>query len=259
MPGRAETSAGSPSSPTPACVGEPWPRVDRRRAGEAGRVVAPLGGARPPHHQGGQPGPDHVRSRSRLEGYDVRPAGRLTMSTSSDAPQATRPVAVTTATPADLDSLARFLQAEWRGGSSPPRRHPGRSRTRSDARHSVESAPTWRDATRRSPASSAPGTSRLPRDAGVSSRRRHLARCPCGRSVVPREVSPLPDLARRSAADDHDPAVRAATPRLARVAHARTRPRQPGLPPGASGPTGGQDSAPGLRRGYGSGRLVATR
>ena len=69
---------------------------------------------------------DHVRSRFRMEGYDVRPAGRLTvwnllvMRRRRQVPG----VAVTTATPADLGSLARFLQAEWRGrlfapGTSP--------------------------------------------------------------------------------------------------------------------------------------------
>jgi hypothetical protein len=60
---------------------------------------------------------EHVRSRFRLEGYHVRPAGRLTvwnllvMRRRRDVPG----VAVTTATPADRGSLARFLQAEWRG------------------------------------------------------------------------------------------------------------------------------------------------
>jgi hypothetical protein len=56
-------------------------------------------------------------------------------------------------------------------GSSPPRRHPGRWRTRSDARDSGGSAPTWRDATRTSPASSAPGT-RAPTLRCARSRRR---------------------------------------------------------------------------------------
>ena len=69
---------------------------------------------------------DHVRSRFRLAGYDVRPAGRLTvwnlllMRRRRRAPGA----AVTTATPADLGSLARFLEAEWRGRLFAPETSP---------------------------------------------------------------------------------------------------------------------------------------
>ncbi len=60
---------------------------------------------------------EHLRSRFRLEGYDVRPADRLTV-WNLLLMRRRRPVpgvVVTTATPADLDSLARFLEAEWRG------------------------------------------------------------------------------------------------------------------------------------------------
>ena len=59
---------------------------------------------------------DHVRSRVRLEEYDVRAAGRLTVWNLLLMRRRRRVpgVAVTTATPADLDSLARFLEAEWR-------------------------------------------------------------------------------------------------------------------------------------------------
>jgi hypothetical protein len=56
---------------------------------------------------------DHLRSRFRLAGYDVRPAGRLTV-WNLLLMRRRRPVpgvAVTTATPADLDSLTRFLAA----------------------------------------------------------------------------------------------------------------------------------------------------
>ena len=60
---------------------------------------------------------DHLRSRFRLEGYDVRPAGRLTVWNLLLMRRRRRVpgVAITTATSADLDSLARFLQAQWRG------------------------------------------------------------------------------------------------------------------------------------------------
>ena len=141
---------------------------------------------------------DHLRSRFRLEGYDVRPAGRLTVQNLLVMRRRRRVpgVAVTTATPADLDSLTRFLQAQWRGRSSPPRRHPRRWRTRSGARDSGGSAPTWRDATRRSPASSAPGTP-APSTRRGSSRTRRRATIARGvhaaaRTVL-REAAPLPE------------------------------------------------------------------
>ena len=69
---------------------------------------------------------DHVRSRFRLEGYDVRAAGRLTVWNLLLMRRRRRVpgVAVTTATPADLDSLARFLEAEWRGRLFAPETSP---------------------------------------------------------------------------------------------------------------------------------------
>ena len=69
---------------------------------------------------------DHLRSRFRLEGYDVRPAGRLTVWNLLVMRRRRRVpgVAVTTATPADLGSLARFLQAQWRGRLFAPETSP---------------------------------------------------------------------------------------------------------------------------------------
>jgi hypothetical protein len=152
----------------------PWPRVDRRRAGEAGRGRAPLGGARPVHHQRAQQGrgPPHEP----LPAGGIRPAsGRPPdgAEPACDAPEATR----AGGSPSPRRPLRTWTP--WRdssrhsgaAGSSPPRRHPGRWRTRSDARDSGGSAPTWRDATRTSPASSAPGT-RAPTLRCARSRRR---------------------------------------------------------------------------------------
>ncbi len=69
---------------------------------------------------------DRVRSRFRLEGYDVRPAGRLTVWNLLLICRRRRVpgVAVTTATPADLDSLARFVEAQWRGRLFAPETSP---------------------------------------------------------------------------------------------------------------------------------------
>ena len=69
---------------------------------------------------------DHLRNRFRLEGYDVRPAGRLTVQNLlvMRRRRGVPGIAVTTTAPADLDSLARFLQAEWRGRLFAPQTSP---------------------------------------------------------------------------------------------------------------------------------------
>jgi hypothetical protein len=69
---------------------------------------------------------DHLRSRFRLEGYDMRPAGRLTVWNLLLMRRRRRVpgVVITTATPADLGSLARFLQAQWRGRLFAPETSP---------------------------------------------------------------------------------------------------------------------------------------
>jgi Acetyltransferase (GNAT) domain len=69
---------------------------------------------------------DHLRNRFRLEGYDMRPAGRLTVQNLLVMRRRRRVpgVAVTAATPADLDSLARFLQAQWHGRLFAPETSP---------------------------------------------------------------------------------------------------------------------------------------
>ena len=69
---------------------------------------------------------DHLRSRFRLEGYDVRPAGRLTVQNLLMMRRRRRVpgIAVTTAAPADLGSLASFLAAQWRGRLLAPQTSP---------------------------------------------------------------------------------------------------------------------------------------
>lgn len=69
---------------------------------------------------------DHLRSRFRVEGYDVRPAGRLTVQNLlvMRRRRGVPGIAVTTAAPADLGSLTRFLQAEWRGRLFAPQTSP---------------------------------------------------------------------------------------------------------------------------------------
>jgi hypothetical protein len=68
----------------------------------------------------------HLRSRFRLEGYDVRPADRLTVWNLLVMRRRRRVpgVLVTTATPADLGSLARFLEEQWRGRLFAPEASP---------------------------------------------------------------------------------------------------------------------------------------
>ena len=133
---------------------------------------------------------DHLRSRFRLEGYDMRPAGRLTVWNLLVMRRRRRVpgVAVTRATPADLGSLARFLGAQWRGPALRPRDvTPGAGE--------LDPAP-WTRVGAHLPGATGRGDRRrprclghrrLPRDAGrlVLDGSHHRQGRPCGRSNGP--------------------------------------------------------------------------
>ena len=154
---------------------------------------------------------DHLRSRFRLEGYDVHPAGRLTVQNLLLMRRRRRVpgVAVTTATPADLDSLVRFLAGTVVRSALRPRHvTPGAGELDPAAgtRVGAHLPRTTRRGDRRRPRRL--GHGRLPRDAGrlVLGGSHHRQGRPCGRADGPARGGAAAG-ARRGVpvADDHQP------------------------------------------------------